>query len=576
MAELTTSQWIETSPYLKKVSEYTLFTTEKDLKQMRNGEVIEAGYDKIPIDFLKRILKNDFYYEYASRYFNDQTDRFCVSYIINGDTGLSLSYNRGNIIRGIQNLIHGNQIVLQPDEQQRFNNLKNSISFENFMKKHKGNSFRVDIDGIPYSIPIDQMISFLQSTDQDFNRICFDQDVQEIDGIPKIHFIYAIQQFFRESKAMSEYMLPVDVRSHFLTINILSNFDTEAINTHLTTTDTKYKEVQLDPLLEQTILSGMPEDVTDLEKALYIYIKMCKVLTYDDEYYAVNQRGIATQKHKNVNYVSFITPSNNKVTCFEFNLIYATLINKLGLHFCSNYKGFVGDDLYGEGHANLEFRSGKFLVNADSVTSILNGDMVQAKLNQPLVGITCINQNKQTKKEFNQYLSKMYQLVIDQENGLDKNRDEQTLTLDELLEAYSHTTTAVHDIDFQERFSILVDKSSSSKLVGIDFLSYTLQLRKMLFTEEQRKNNISVTIVRNNEPYDESKVAMASAIFTLNDQGFEDSPEQNQYFFFNDNHKPISLTKEELQARFDDRTLEYVAEDDPKIPGIREDGGMTR
>ena len=68
---------------------------------------------------------------------------------------------------------------------------------------------------------------------------------------------------------------------------------------------------------------------------------------------------------------------------------------------------------------------------------------------------------------------------------------------------------------------------------------------------------------------------MASSIFTLNEQGFDIDPSHNQYFYFDPHHEPVSLTKDELQTRFDEGVLEYVAKDDPKIPGI-EDGGMNR
>ena len=74
-------------------------------------------------------------------------------------------------------------------------------------------------------------------------------------------------------------------------------------------------------------------------------------------------------------------------------------------------------EAYGAGHANLEFRSDKFLVSADSVTSILQGDIMQAKLNQPLVGLKCVNRNQQTQQEFKQSLTKMYQLNAQQEKS---------------------------------------------------------------------------------------------------------------------------------------------------------------
>ena len=303
---------------------------------------------------------------------------------------------------------------------------------------------------------------------------------------------------------------------------------------------------------------------------------MCKLLTYDEEYYAVNQKGVATEKHKSTDYVSSITLENNKVVCFEFNLIYSKLLNQLGIHFSSDYKNMVGE-AYGAGHANLEFRTDKFLVSADSVTSILQGDIMQAKLNQPLVGLKCINRNQQTQQEFKQSLTKMYQLVAQQEKSLSESKQvEHIQTLDELLEEYSHVTTNIQDISLNERLSILVSKVNSTGMVGIDSLSYVLQLRKILFTEEQRKNNISVTIVRNNEPFEEGKVAMASAIFTLNGQSFEENPKQNVYYYFNPNHELVPITREELQTRFNDGKLEYVEKDDPRIPGIIESGGMKR
>lgn len=320
----------------------------------------------------------------------------------------------------------------------------------------------------------------------------------------------------------------------------------------------------------------MPEESTDLEKAIYIYIKMCKLLTYDEEYYAVNQRGKAIEKHQSIDHVSTITPENNKVVCYEFNVIYSKLLNQLGLNFSSDYKSLIGE-YYGGSHSNLEFRSDKFLVQADSVTTILNGDIMQAKLNQPLVGLKCINKNKQTQQEFKESVTKMYKLIAEQEKSISENHEvEHIQTIDELLEEYSKSTNNIKDVSFEERLSILIDKVNSTAMVGVDSLSYVLQLRKVLFTEEQRDNNLKVTIVKNSEPFDLETTAMASAIFTLNDQGFEENPEQNIYYYYNPNQELIPITKEELQDRFNQGVLSYIQDSDPKIPGIKEDGGMKK
>lgn len=574
MEELTVEQWMEKYPYLRNMEEYTLFTTREDVEQIRNGEKVKVNSEDVSIEFLKRILNNDFYFEYASRYFNGDINNFAVCYIFGGDTAGSIYYKKSTIIKALEQLISSGQIVLQPDEQQKLDSLKNSISFEKFLEKHKGNKYNIDIDGNKYSIPTEQLISLMQLPDEQFDNLCSSVDIKEINGIPKEYFIYAAFKFFRENKALEEYLMPDIVANRYRDIGTLQKIDLQAINKHLTTTDTKYQNIKIDSNLEHEIISGIPENTTDLEKAIYIYIKMCKLLTYDEEYYAVNQKGVATEKHKSTDYVSSITLENNKVVCFEFNLIYSKLLNQLGIHFRSDYKNMVGE-AYGAGHANLEFRSGKFLVSADSVTSILQGDIMQAKLNQPLVGLKCVNRNQQTQQEFKQSLTKMYQLIAQQEKSLSERKPvEHIQTLAELLEEYSHITNNIQDISLNERLSILVSKVNSTGMVGIDSLSYVLQLRKILFTEEQRKNNIGVTIVRNNEPFEEGKVAMASAIFTLNGQNFEENPEQNVYYYFNPNHELVPIAKEELQTKFNDGKLEYVEKDDPRIPGIIEYGGM--
>ena len=582
MEELTVEQSMEKYPYLRNIAEYTLFTTREDVEQLINSEKVKINSEDVSIEFLKRILNNDFYFEYASRYFNGDINNFSVSFIMGGDTGVSIYYKKSTIIKALEQLIASGQIVLQPDEQQKLDSLKNSISFEKFLEKHKGNKYNIDIDENKYSIPIEQLISLMQLPDEQFDNLCSSVDMKDINGIPMEYFIYAAFKFFKESRAMENFLIPNTIVKRYIDIGSYQKIDLEAINKYLETTDTKYKNVQIDNDLEHEIISAIPENATDLEKAIYIYIKMCKLLTYDEEYYAVNQKGIATEKHKSTDYVSSVTLKNNKVVCFEFNMMYSKLLNKLGINFASSYgknafgmENPYGELDYGRGHANLEFRSGKFLVSADSVTSILQGDIMQAKLNQPLVGLKCINRNQQTQQEFKQALTKMYQLIAQQEKSLNESKQvEHIQTLDELLEEYSHITNNIQDISLNERLSILVSKVNSTGMVGIDSLSYVLQLRKILFTEEQRKNNICVTIVRNNEPFEEGKVAMASAIFTLNGQSFEENPEQNVYYYFNPNHELVPITKEELQTRFNDGKIEYVEKDDPRIPGIIENGGM--
>ena len=152
MDNLTIEQWMEKYPYLRNIADFTLFTSKEDFEQLRNSEKIKVNSEEVSIAFLKRILNNDFYFEYASRYFNGDINNFSVCYIIGGDTGGSIYYKKSTIIKAIEQLISSGQISLKPDEQQKLDSLKNSISFEKFLEKHKGNKYNIDIDGNKYSI----------------------------------------------------------------------------------------------------------------------------------------------------------------------------------------------------------------------------------------------------------------------------------------------------------------------------------------------------------------------------------------------------------------------------------------
>lgn len=576
MENLTTEQWMEKYPYLRKMAESIIFTTADDVHNMKNGEKISVNGQEVVVEFLKRIVQDSNYYDYASRFLNNEIASFGVCYIIGGDTGGTIKYEKSTLLEGIEQLITSGKLILKPEEHKRYEKLKNCISFEKFIEKINGNNYNIEIDGNKYSIPIERIISLMQLSEEDFDRLCNSSEIKNIDGIPKEHFIYASYNFFRENKVFDGFVMPTNIKTRFKDIQSLQKIDLQAINKHLETEDSKFKTVQLDPELRTAILSGIPEDSTQLEKAIYIYIKMCKLLTYDDEYYAVNQKGPATMKHKDVNYVSTINLTNNRVVCFEFNLIYSKLLDELGIKFRSDYKNMIGE-AYGAGHANLEFRSGKFLVGADSVTSILQGDIMRSKLNQPLVGLRCVNKNQNTQQEFKTAVTKMYELLAKQElQSSETPQVEHIETFEELMTEYARTTTNIQNVSLDEKLSILIDKVNSTRMVGIDSLSYILQLKKVLFNELERTNNIGISVIRSNDTIDANRTAMACAIISVNKEGFETAPDQTVYYYYSPNNELIPISREELQSKFNDEIFGYIENDDPRISGIVEAGGMKK
>ena len=165
----------------------------------------------------------------------------------------------------IEQLITCEKIVLQPEEQQRYEILKSIITFEKFLDKHKGNNYNIDIDGNNYSIPIEQLISVMQLPNEQFDNLCFNKEIKDINGIPKEYFIYAAFKFFRENKVIEEFLIPDNIIKRYVDIGSLQKIDLQAINKFLKTTDIKYKDIQIDKDLEQKIVSEIPENATVLE-----------------------------------------------------------------------------------------------------------------------------------------------------------------------------------------------------------------------------------------------------------------------------------------------------------------------
>ena len=461
MTELVNSEYIEQNPLFKHMSSYTIFTSIEDFKNIKAGKTISIKGENIPIEYLKRILEDEKYYNYVLDYFNGEIPRFILATIVNGDIGNRLEYKKIQLFNAIKNIV-------KPYEEDknimsRFDNLKESLFLNKFIIKHYNDNFKINVENKEYEVPILALIELINLKEDKFSEVCENDKIKTINEIPKDYFLYILKIFIEDNKLIEDYIIPSNIFNNYTMLKEGQLIDIDAINKFLKTTDTKYKYIKLNKDLEQKIISNMPEDLSDLEKAMYIYIKMCKTLSYDEEYYAVNQKGDAVEKHQVLKYISEITLDNPKAVCFEFNVIYTKFLHDLGINFQSNYKNMIGE-VYGDGHVELDFRVGKYLVHADSVTTILGGDIVRSKLNQPIIGLTCENLNLKTKEEFNNSLNKVYTLI----NEEDKNNKKPADTIENLLEEYKNLTENVQKLKIKDKFNILMEKIASTELKGID------------------------------------------------------------------------------------------------------------
>lgn len=560
--------------FYSQIIENKIITTPEDAAFLSSSEKIKLSNNhELPSELLKRCLSVDAYYYSATKHMHEDNPSGDVleAYILlhySSDEDIKRGMadinsaarikSKSDLVRGLIALEESGQLgELSDTEKERLDEFKELTSPRAFAEKIHGTTYETEVDGKNVTLSVDNIIIFLSLSLDDLKKICTTDPDGKIGRLSKPEFAYAASEYLKKNKVTENYVLPdsIEKRIGFLTSGQYIDFS--AVNKLMETKDTLYEKVELNPDLHDAIIEKMPEGISRLEKAAYIYAKMCTILTYDNRFMAANQKGEAAEKHKSLDYVSQISPENNEVVCFEFNMIYAKMLDEQGLHFKSEYKDMIGE-YYGYGHANLEFRDGKFIVQADSVASTLGGDIVRAKLGLPLTGFECESPNIRTQKEFQDKVNAMYELVQSQERENDPWNE------------YDSLTENLHPVEFDEKKAILLDKLKTTSLRGIDAMGYALQLRKILFSEQERKDNVSVVVLRNNAVNGEGPKLEAGAVIAMNVSNFDDQPSETSYYYLSSNRELSSITLEDVKSRLNDGTFEYIERKDPKIPGTVE------
>lgn len=557
-----------------QIIENRIITTPEDAAFLSSSEKIKLSNNhELSSELLKRCLSVDAYYYLAAKHMHEDNP---LGYVLEAYILLSYSSDedikrgmaeinsvariksKSDLVRGLIALEESGQLgELSDTEKERLDEFKELTSPRAFAEKIHGTTYETEVDGKNVTLPVDNIIIFLSRSLDDLKKICTTDPDGKIGRLSKPEFAYAASEYLKKNKVTENYVLPdsIEKRIGFLTSGQYIDFS--AVNKLMETKDTLYEKVELNPDLHDAIIEKMPEGISRLEKAAYIYAKMCTILTYDNRFMAANQKGEAAEKHKSLDYVSQISPENNEVVCFEFNMIYAKMLDEQGLHFKSEYKDMIGE-YYGYGHANLEFRDGKFIVQADSVASILGGDIARAKLGLPLTGFECESPNIRTQKEFQDKVNAMYELVQSQERENDPWNE------------YDSLTENLYPVEFDEKKAILLDRLKSTNLRGIDAMTYALQLRKALFSEQERRDNISVVVLRNNAVNGEGPKLEAGAVIAMNGSNFDDQSSETSYYYLSSNRELSSIALEDVKSRLNDGTFEYIERKDPKIPGTVE------
>lgn len=472
------------------------------------------------------------------------------------------SLSKYEIIKGLEALILHGDIRNDPQARTAYNTLLPLVSLDALKNKYQDSTYEIKLDGIDYSIPTKDIISLLTAPNSEYSKTI---SQEKINGIKTEHFLCAATQLAFSDAICECYYFSDDMVKRFQKLNEYKDVDFEAVNKFVTTNNPFLDGITIHPDLRDEVLGEMPEDYSDIEKAIYIYLKMCETLTYDPEFYAVDQKGPLAEKHKQIENTGLITPENNKIVCYEFSALYSKFLSEQNINH-RLYRTFSDENehIYGKGHFKTDFRCGKFLISADSVTGILDSDLTSAKTDWNIHGIDAVNQSKETREEFRSILSKIILDIKEQEYGIRQEQEE--TPYEEVIDEYAAVRPVLEGLDFNGRMTIMFEQLGRQGLEGIDAHSYLLQLRKSLFTPEELENNIDITILRHNTGDPENPVDIVSIVTTS--ENYRNSNSPMEYILYSTGMEPRHLEKDDMEELMSSETLSYYTYPMKRVPGI--------
>ena len=262
-------------------------------------------------------------------------------------------------------------------------------------------------------------------------------------------------------------------------------------------------------LIKKEIFDSIPNEFSLVEKTIYIYSKLCKLLSYDPVYY-INS---SSQNHMEVSNIENYDLTNHDVVCYEFAYILSDLLREIGVTKIKEKK--LNDDKFSNSHANISYLVDDLVIFADSTRSVNEGDLSQLKFINEFNGIRCELYNENCQNIFQKAKEKVKSYLEYEDMSLNKmlpNKD------------------YIDSLNNKEKLVLFNNYLLNCSLTNTDFISYANKLIKVLGLDVDTKiyydNETSSRLLLNIELniYEENSVSKMSYFIDSVDKNVYDYP----------------------------------------------------
>lgn len=293
------------------------------------------------------------------------------------------------------------------------------------------------------------------------------------------------------------------------------------------------KKIKLNKEFIKHIIKGVSDNFTDLEISIYLYIKLCNLLTHDinDLYknsYTINHKKLSRLKHININ--------NNIIVCYEF-------VGKLLELFNIKYE-IGGDKLYGRGHTFLLVYYCDSIFSFDATRGLINCDLTRVKNNIRVCNILPIESD-------DEMLNELYLSIDNVYNYIEKHFGKKYYDECEYI-----NENKIYNLTFDDKLDLFFKKIVNSSLPPMDNIKYIYILKKELFYNE----DFNINLLEYNYENNKSKLLV---VLTIN-------KESNYiYYLYEYPNRFYKMNNIELEIFFNNNKFKYIKFLKEEIPGIK-------
>lgn len=438
----------------------------KNDKKMTSPCQIKLNANELGEDIINKLINDEHLFSYIYEYFNSDCCPMAIS-IIKDNKIYNYYLYKINLLKTLDGYIKDDKININNNTLNNIKELYSSIGINKLKEMLNNRKFTLKINNKYESFPFILIINFLECDKNEFYSF-FEKD-DEYKGISKSMFLHIVKEFYKQYN--EGYLFNDNIKEKIEYIKKQTNIETVVFDKKFISEPEQsvYRKTNLNKEFKNEIIDSIPSDLTNLEKVLFLYVKLCQILEFDLGSYASGKEEKIISKHKDLNRLKEINKKENNVVCWEFCAIFACFLNELNIDFEFRQEG----ENYGDTHAWLRVKLEDMLLSIDPVHKMFwEFDFLEAKVNRPLKGLKLYNKNKKSISEYNYSLNKIYSLLYTKKI----NNNYNFILNNNVLTAF-------------DKLNLMAEFAEKKYLPEIESVGYLLNMYKDL---EENENNIII------------------------------------------------------------------------------------